>query len=126
MKRNGIYVFFLILFVNLNLRADDWPQFLGPRRDGSSLEKGLSDAWPKSGPAIVWQRDVGQGFSGPVIASDRLILFHRVGAEEVVECLSGDAGKTIWKFAYPTMYQDALGKGDGPRSTPVIHNDKVI
>jgi outer membrane protein assembly factor BamB len=123
MKRFILVAFFLC--VN-PLRADDWPQFLGPNRDGHSQEKGLLDALPKTGPAILWKRDVGEGYSGPVVAGERLILFHRVGDEEVVEALSAGAGKPQWKFAYATSYQDQLGKGNGPRSTPTIVGDKVV
>lgn len=108
------------------IHADDWPQWLGPRRDGASTEKGLLDAFPKGGPKVVWDRDVGEGFSGQVIAGDRLILFHRVDAEEIVECLHAGTGKLQWKVTYPTEYQDQLGKGNGPRSTPVISGDKVV
>jgi outer membrane protein assembly factor BamB len=124
MKRFLFLAFFFLSATTL--RADDWPQFLGPRRDGTSLDKGLLDSFPKGGPKIVWQRDVGEGYSGPVIAGDRLILFHRVGDEELIECISATTSKLIWKYAYPTNYQDALGKGDGPRSTPVITEDKVV
>ena len=123
MKRSTLLI---LLLLPVNLRADDWPQFLGPNRDGHSQEKGLLGAFPKTGPSIVWQRDVGEGYAGPVIAGDRLILFHRVGDEEVVECLSAKTSKPQWKFAYPTSYQDALGKGNGPRSTPTIAGDKII
>ena len=125
MKRFLLYVFVLTLSA-VPIHADDWPQFLGPRRDGASNEKGLLDAFPKDGPKVVWQRDVGEGYSGPIVSGDRLILFHRVGAEEVVECLHAVTGKLMWKFPYPTRYQDALGKGNGPRSTPLIAGDKVI
>ena len=106
--------------------AGDWPQFLGPDRNGISKETGLVDSFPRSGPPQVWKKEVGEGFSGPVVAGERLILFHRVGNEEVVECLNAGSGKGIWKFAYPTNYQDQLGKGDGPRSTPVIAGKNVI
>ena len=30
-------------------RADDWPQFRGPNRDGVSAEKGLLQKWPDGG-----------------------------------------------------------------------------
>ena len=92
--------------------AGDWPQFLGPDRNGVSKETGLVDSLPKNGPPLVWKKEVGEGFSGPVIAGERLILFHRVGNEEVVQCLNAGTGKGLWKFAYPTAYQDQLGKGD--------------
>jgi outer membrane protein assembly factor BamB len=125
MKHFLLYAFVLVLAA-APVYADDWPQFLGPRRDGSSHEKGLLDAFGKDGPKVVWQRDVGEGYSGPIIAGDNLILFHRVGAEEVVECLHAVTAKPIWNFAYPTKYKDALSKGNGPRSTPLIAGDKVI
>lgn len=107
-------------------RADDWPQFLGPNRDGHSQEKNLIAQFPKAGPTIVWQRGVGEGYSGPVVAGERLILFHRVGNEEIVESLNAMTGKPQWKFASPTDYQDALSKGNGPRSTPTIAGDKIV
>jgi outer membrane protein assembly factor BamB len=125
MKRFLLYAFVLILTV-APVRADDWPQFLGPRRDGTSQEKGLLDKFAKDEPKVLWQRDVGEGYSGPIIVGEKLILFHRVGDEEVVECLHAVTAKPIWKFTYPTKYADALSKGNGPRSTPLITGDKVV
>ena len=45
-------------------RADDWPQFRGPERDGVSPEKGLLRSWPKDGPPRLWQaKDIGDGWA---------------------------------------------------------------
>lgn len=106
--------------------AQDWPQLLGPRRDGHSSATGLRDSWPKQGPPIVWQRDVGEGYSGPVVQGARLIVFHRVGNEDVVDCLETATGKPLWKYSYPTDYEDPLNKGNGPRATPTIDAGRVI
>jgi outer membrane protein assembly factor BamB len=106
-------------------RAADWPQFLGPTRNAISAETGLARSWPDKGPPVVWEREVGEGYSAPVVAGGTLVLFHRVGDEEVVEGLDAASGKPRWKFAYATKYADALGKGDGPRSTPVVDGGKV-
>src|SRR5215472_15007312 len=103
----------------------DWPQFLGPTRNSTSTEKGLLQTWDAKGPPVVWQKEVGEGFSAPVVAGERLILFHRFGGEEVVECLNAVNGKEIWKHTDPTKYEDPLGKGDGPRSTPLVAKDHV-
>ena len=65
--------------------AADWPQLLGPVRNGTSSETGLVDTWPKKGPPVVWERTVGAGYASPVVASGRLILFHRVGDEDVIQ-----------------------------------------
>jgi outer membrane protein assembly factor BamB len=107
------------------LTAADWPQFLGPNRDGVSPETGLLPSWPKNGPPVLWQKEVGEGYSGPVIAGGKLILFHRVGDNDIVACLDAATGKELWKFTYPTSYQDQLGKGDGPRATPVVAGNRV-
>jgi outer membrane protein assembly factor BamB len=108
------------------LPAADWPQFLGPTRDGVSTETTLGLPWPKDGPRVLWQRQVGAGFSGPVVAGDRLILFHRVDDDELIECLHPVTGKTLWKFAYPTHYRDDFGFDAGPRSTPAIDGKLVF
>jgi outer membrane protein assembly factor BamB len=113
------------MFLVITLAGADWPQFLGPARDGTSPETGLLAAIPKQGPPRVWEREVGEGYSGPVIAGDRLVLFHRLGDKEVIECLDAATGKERWKFDYPTAYQDDFGKGNGPRSTPAIVDGRV-
>lgn len=106
--------------------ADDWPQFLGPERNGVSREKGLALPWPKDGPPLVWEKQVGEGYSGPVVAGGRLVLFHRFGDEEVVDCLNAADGKPVWRFAYATDYQDELNKGNGPRATPTVAGKHVV
>jgi len=106
-------------------QAGDWPQFLGPARNGVSTETGLASSWPKNGPQVIWQRDVGHGWSGPVVAGDRLILFHRKGDDEIVECLDAANGKELWKFDYPTGYIDDFGFDPGPRATPLVAGKHV-
>src|SRR2546430_14868172 len=56
----------------------DWPQFLGPTRNGTYAGPALTNAWPKEGPAKLWEKKAGEGFSGPVVASGKFVLFHRV------------------------------------------------
>jgi outer membrane protein assembly factor BamB len=115
-----------VVVLTVAAHAGDWPQFLGPERNGVSSEAGLIATWPKEGPPLLWQREVGEGFSGPVVAGGALVVFHRRGNEEIVECLDAASGKQRWKFSYPTQYRDLLGKGDGPRSTPVIAGKQVF
>ena len=108
------------------LHAGDWPQLLGPVRDGHSDETKLFWNWPSSGPTIAWRKDAGTGWAGPVVASGKLILFHRVGDNEVVACLDPATGKEVWTFKYTTRYRDDFGFDDGPRATPTIADGKVF
>jgi outer membrane protein assembly factor BamB len=117
------FIFFLA--ASMALRADDWPQWLGPKRDGTSQETKLAKTWPAKGPPIVWETAVGEGFSGPVIAEGRLILFHREGDKDLIECLDASTGKRLWKFVYTADYVDGMNMGDGPRATPAIVDGRV-
>ena len=79
-------------------RADDWTQWRGPKRDGVSLEKGLLKAWPASGPKLVWQvKDIGGGYSTPVVVGNRLYVLSNEGMEnEFVRAYSTTNGKQLW------------------------------
>jgi outer membrane protein assembly factor BamB len=103
----------------------DWPQFLGPGRDGVYRGPALAESWGTAGPKVVWSKDVGQGLSGPVVAGGRLILFHRVGDREVVDALDARTGASQWSYGYPTSYRDDFGFDEGPRAVPVVANDVV-
>jgi len=105
--------------------AADWPQFLGPTRNGIYTGAPLLEHWDAAGPKIVWQKKIGAGFSSPVVANGRLIVFQRNGPEEIVECLNSTNGAKIWKYAYPAKFKDPIHFNDGPRSTPAISDGKV-
>jgi outer membrane protein assembly factor BamB len=98
----------------------DWPQYFGSNRDGVYHGPAIADRWPAGGPRVVWRKDVGEGFSGPVVSDGRVILFHRLGAREVIESLDAVTGAGAWRFDYPTAYRDDFGFDEGPRAVPVI------
>lgn len=113
------------LAVAVQASARDWPQFLGPERNGIYRGPALSDTWGPRGPRVVWRKPVGQGFSGPVVAQGRVILFHRVSNQEVVESLDPRTGMTQWRYAYATTYRDDFGFDEGPRAVPVVADGVV-
>ena len=108
------------LFAASFAAAEEWPQLLGPHRDGVYSGGDLAANWPAAGPRQLWKREIGAGFSNPVAASGRLILFHRRGGKEIVESLDAKTGEPGWKFEYPTSYRDDFGFDEGPRASPVI------
>jgi outer membrane protein assembly factor BamB len=103
---------------------EDWPQFLGPRANGTSLETGLLDKWPTNGPPLVWEKRIGTGYSAPSVRGERLVLHHRTNNEEIVECLEAASGHSLWRYAYPTSYEDPYGYNNGPRCTPLLTTDR--
>ncbi len=99
----------------------DWPQLLGPNRNGIYTDSDV--AWPSS---VAWEKEVGAGFAAPVIANGKVILFHRKGKKEIVDAWEAATGKTLWTFEYPTNYKDDFGFDDGPRSAPTVADGKVF
>jgi len=110
----------------IGANADDWPQILGPNRDGRADGESLAEAWPESGPPAVWQKPVGTGFAGVAVAGSSAVVFHRQGNEEVVEALDAATGNRRWRFASPTSYTATIVEDDGPRCVPIIHDERVI
>ena len=100
----------------------DWTSFLGPTHNAVSTETKLSRTLPVP---LVWEFPKGTSYSSPAIAGDRLMFIHRVGDEEVVECMDALTGASRWNFKYGTVFEDRYGYNNGPRSSPVIEGTRV-
>ena len=72
--------------------AADWPQWLGPTRNGVSTE--AVEPW-KEQPQVVWRQKINKAFSSPIVA-DGLVFVHASlpgkDVEEVV-ALEASTGK---------------------------------
>lgn len=117
------------LLATMVLRADDWPNWRGPRHDGISRETGLLTSWPKDGPKIAWKLNLTGGYSSVAVADGRLFTQSKVKNEETVLCLDARTGKQLWEFRYPCDYEihkkhlDQRFKS-GPRCTPTVDGDR--
>lgn len=117
----------LAAFLIAPARGGDWPQVLGPNRNGiATADERLADTWPADGPPVEWRRDVGAGYASVAVAAGRAVLFSRVGDRELVEGIDAATGKTLWSDGHPTTFVPQVGGGNGPLCTPVIHGGRVI
>jgi outer membrane protein assembly factor BamB len=132
-----------LLAVAMQARADDWPQWLGPLRDGVWRETGIVEKFSDGGPPVRWRSPVASGYAGPAVASGRVFVTDRVlaqGAEnhkepfpirpakgipgsERVLCLNNADRKLLWKHEYDCPYTCSYPLG--PRTTPVVDDGKV-
>ena len=110
----------------LTANAADWPRFLGPNNDSASAETKLLKEWPKDGPPRLWEYEKGAGHTGPVIAGGRIVLFHALDGNEVVDALDAASGQRQWRVSYPVDYTAQNGAGPGPRTSPVIDGNVVF
>jgi len=106
--------------------TSDWPSFLGPNHNLTSPETSLLNSFPVEGLSLVWEVKKGEGFAAPAIVGERLVLFHRVGGEEVVDCLHAQDGRRFWRHSTPSAYRDRYGFNSGPRASPVIADGRVF
>jgi outer membrane protein assembly factor BamB len=105
--------------------GDDWPCFLGPTGDSVSREKGIAAPWPKEGPKLVWQKELGVGYAMPSVSRGRLFVFDRVRNRARLRAWNAETAETLWTFEYPTDYRDHYGYNGGARCCPVIDDDRV-
>jgi outer membrane protein assembly factor BamB len=121
-----LFVCGLLVFSSIAVpsRGGDWPQWLGPQRDGHAAPD--SPAVEKLGPQLklVWRKKIGGGFSSPVAAGGKLAYFDENGQAEVAHLLNAGTGVEIWNAPIGGVYRDEWGAG--PRSTPVIDGDRVF
>ncbi len=117
MKRNIITALVLILVFTCVLHAD-WPQFMGPDRNGISPEKGLKRSWPKTGPKVLWTFPLNKGFGGPVISKGKVYIHDRIiDKKDIIYCLNLSTGKEEWKL---TFSAEGTHGHPGSRSVPTI------
>lgn len=128
MERTRRHAFDFLLLLGLAIVApasgDDWPQILGPHRNGLSAEAGLLGKWPADGPREVWRVPGGVGMSGLAIGRGRLITMIQKDGRQWAVALDAKTGKPVWQHDAAPEYRNAMG--DGPRATPTIEGDTVF
>jgi outer membrane protein assembly factor BamB len=129
--------------------AVDWPQWLGAQRDGVWRESGILKSFPQGGPAKRWSTPIHGGYAGPAVADGRVFVTdfardanrtsevvdkthpntdYRRGAiagQERLLCLNEADGKILWIQTQPTTYTHAKLYANGPRTTPLVDDDRV-
>ncbi len=118
--------------------ADDWPQWMGPKRDNVWREDNLLEKFPANGPLVVWRTPVAGGYAGPAVAGNKLFVTDYVTKDDVkidnfdrkeftgterVLCLNAETGLELWRHEYPVKY--TISYPAGPRCTPIVDGDKV-
>jgi outer membrane protein assembly factor BamB len=121
--RSLLLTILLCLLATVPAFAEDWPQWLGPRRDNSTTEK--IAPW-KGKIEVLWRKRVGEGHSSPVVAAGRVFIHAKIEKSNEEEIVAFDAkiGEDLWRTRYERAAFNSL-YGNGPRATPAIVNDRL-
>ena len=107
------------------LMGGDWPQILGPDRNGIATSETLLKEWPDSGPELIWSVPIGEGFAGVGVRQNRVVLFHRKGGSEIVEAFSAADGTSLWTSPAECDYRSGMSSDSGPRCVPLISGHHI-
>ena len=120
---SGSRVLLCLTALVAGLAAADWPQFRGPRRDGSSTETGLQQQWSANGPPLVWQVDrIGAGYSSPVVQGDTVWITGDVGDDLAISALDRRTGAVRWRVSNGLAWK---GPYPGARSTCTLADGRL-
>ena len=116
----------LILICALCALSQDWPQWRGVNRDGKITGFTAPQKWPAE-LAQKWKVTVGAGDATPALVGNKLYVFTRQDAEEVIMCMNAENGKQLWQNRYTAKaVSGPASRHPGPRSTPTIVDGKVV
>ncbi len=120
-----VVAFLHVVWLAPDVRSD-WPSILGPTRNGmADASCNLPDSF--SGlPKQIWKVEAGQGYAGPAIAGNNVVLFDRVKDFDRVRMLDASTGKEIWRRDLDAKYRDGVDPDKGPRSVPSIQEKSVL
>jgi outer membrane protein assembly factor BamB len=130
---------FLTVAFGTPVPADDWPQWMGPARDGVWRETGIIKSIPPAGLRPKWRAAVLGGYAGPAVAGGRVYLLdyerrdgemanapndrNVLAGRERVLCFDAETGRPVWKHEYDCPYE--ISYASGPRCTPTVDDDRV-
>jgi outer membrane protein assembly factor BamB len=110
-----------------SLRADDWPQWRGPNRDGVWRETGIVEKFKDKQLKLDWRVEIGSGYGGPTIADGRVFVTDRMVEPTQVErvhCFDWKTGHELWTDVYDCRYS-GVGYDAGPRAAVTIDDGRA-
>ena len=109
--------------------AENWPQWRGPRLDGTSAEKNVPVFWSATSN-VLWKTELpGPGHASPVVFGDKVFTVAAIPPtqERVLLCLDGRSGKTLWReTVLQTLMESKHPLNSHASSTPATDGERVF
>ncbi len=105
--------------------ASDWPNWRGPQQSGVSQEEGWSPRFGEDGPRVLWEKEIGIGYSAASVKDGRVYIAGWRDGQDTLHCLDAATGQTVWTHRSPMKRYNNMHEG-GPGSTPAVGNGRVF
>ena len=129
----GLFLAF-VAGLSFTVSGADWPNWRGPTKNGISMDTHWSADWPSGGPKVLWQKEIGIGFSSMTVSAGRVYAMGNTGTKgdknekshrDVVYCFDAETGHEIWQHGYATPLDPKYYEG-GPSATPTLADGNVF
>jgi len=104
----------------------DWPGLLGPTRNGLADINSSIPNEASGTPKQLWRIEAGQGYAGPAVAGNDLVLYDRFGDNDRVRLINLESGKEAWRRELKAGYRDGIDADKGPRSVPTMLPSAIL
>lgn len=106
--------------------AGSWPRFRGTRIDNINHDTvPLAESWDSTGPPVVWEISLGEGYAGPSVYNGRVYVMdynERLKAD-MLRCFSLKSGREIWRRWY---YVDLKRNHGYSRTIPAVTEKYLV
>jgi outer membrane protein assembly factor BamB len=103
----------------------NFPQFMGPRRNGILEGPAFEPDWSVHPPRQLWRHPVNGAWSGFASSGQFAITQEQRGETESVVCYDLLNGAELWSHQDQGHYSTTIA-GEGPRGTPTISSNRVV
>ena len=130
-SKNNTGILFMVMTVilvttGIDVKAQDWPQWRGPNREGIVKATGLNLDWSEKKPPLLWTfRAAGFGFSAPTIVGTTLFCQGAADGSDFAFALDTQTGQLKWKQILGELSVSYQNRGDGPRGSVTVDGDKL-
>lgn len=122
----------LLIFASLAVLVplsfgENWPQFRGPRGDGTSSEKDIPTRWSQT-ENIAWKTPVpGVGHSSPVVWENSVFLTSALeNGQRLLIRFDATSGKSLWEKVVVKAERESMHRENSSASSTVATDGKNI
>lgn len=118
----------LALLLPVVAGAKNWPQWRGPRLDGTSTETGFATRWSDQ-ENVRWKTPLpGTGHASPIVWNDRLFTVASNDAgERLLLCIDRASGKILWQqIVVQSLLERKHRENSHASSTPATDGERIF
>jgi len=137
--RSGFAILALSVAVATSIKAEDWPEFRGPTRQGISTATGLPTVWSTT-KNVKWKKDLpGRAWSSPIVIGEVIYVTDAVGRKDSTDphdtfslrvmAINALDGATLWDqeiFVVDQPHTQGIhGKNSYASATPIYEDGRI-